>query len=103
MHRVIAPVIVLAALAGGAQSALAACYQDPYGRVICERGGPYYGGPQYGPPPYGGPGYGPGPGYGGRYMNEEGFSPPSRRWRTWNGCPPRYTVQDGLCKPYRGY
>ncbi len=24
-------------------------------------------------------------------------------WRTWNGCPPRYTVQDGVCKPYRGY
>jgi hypothetical protein len=24
-------------------------------------------------------------------------------WRTWNGCPPHYTVQDGVCKPYRGY
>lgn len=20
-----------------------------------------------------------------------------------NGCPPHYTVQDGVCKPYRGY
>ena len=22
---------------------------------------------------------------------------------TWNGCPPHFTVQDGVCKPYRGY
>ena len=26
-----------------------------------------------------------------------------RRYRTRNGCPPHYTVQDGVCKPYRGY
>jgi hypothetical protein len=25
------------------------------------------------------------------------------RWNTFNGCPPRYTIQDGVCKPYRGY
>jgi hypothetical protein len=24
------------------------------------------------------------------------------RFRTWNGCQPGWTVQDGLCKPYRG-
>jgi hypothetical protein len=30
------------------------------------------------------------------------YSPPSSRWGTRNGCPPRYTVQDGLCKPYTG-
>jgi|HubBroStandDraft_6_1064221.scaffolds.fasta_scaffold3804992_1 hypothetical protein len=24
-------------------------------------------------------------------------------WDTFNGCPPNYTVQDGVCKPYRGY
>ncbi len=24
-------------------------------------------------------------------------------WASWNGCPPHYTVQDGVCKPYRGY
>ena len=24
-------------------------------------------------------------------------------YRTWNGCPPYYTIQDGRCKPYRGY
>ena len=23
-------------------------------------------------------------------------------WNTWNGCPPNYTIQDGVCKPYRG-
>jgi hypothetical protein len=25
------------------------------------------------------------------------------RFRIWNGCQPGWTVQDGLCKPYRGY
>jgi hypothetical protein len=25
------------------------------------------------------------------------------RFQTWNGCQPEWTVQDGLCKPYRGY
>jgi len=24
-------------------------------------------------------------------------------YRTYNGCPRGYTVQDGVCKPYRGY
>jgi hypothetical protein len=46
------------------------------------------------PPPYYGYRYGPPPG---------AYQPPSPRWRTINGCPPHYTVQDGLCKPYRGY
>ncbi len=46
-------------------------------RRVCSEGGPgYY------------EGYGRG-GYGG--------------YRTWNGCPPNFTVQDGVCKPYRGY
>jgi hypothetical protein len=30
------------------------------------------------------------------------YSPPNPRFRTWNNCPQNYTVQDGLCKPYRG-
>ena len=38
---------------------------------------------------------GPGYGYGGGYYGGG--------WNTWNGCPPNYTVQDGVCKPYRGY
>jgi hypothetical protein len=38
------------------------------------------------------PGYDyPPPGYGGGYG-----------WRSWNGCPPGYTVQGGACAPYRG-
>jgi hypothetical protein len=43
----------------------------------------------YGPPPA--PYYGGGYGYGGG------------GWNTWNGCPPNFTIQDGVCKPYRGY
>ena len=31
----------------------------------------------------------------------ECYFPPSSRWR--RGCPRGYTIQDGLCKPYRGY
>jgi len=31
----------------------------------------------------------------------ECYFPPSTRWR--GGCPRGYTIQDGLCKPYRGY
>jgi len=38
-----------------------------------------------------------------RYGPPAGYYPPSPRWMTWNGCPPHYTVQSGLCKPYRGY
>ena len=46
--------------------------------------------------------------YGGRYYGERrsfgggGYYRPGR-FRTWNGCQPGWTVQDGLCKPYRGY
>ena len=62
---------------------------------------PYYGpSPYYAPPPppahYGGPGYGPG------YAREATYYRPGR-FKTWNGCQPGWTVQDGLCKPYRGY
>ena len=39
-----------------------------------------------------------------RYDNDgQRYYPPDPKWRTWNGCPPHYTVQSGLCKPYRGY
>jgi len=62
---------------------------------------PVYPGSPPPPPPYGYPppppaGYYPPPP---RYS----YYPPSPRWRTWNGCPPHYTVQGGLCRPYRGY
>jgi hypothetical protein len=32
---------------------------------------------------------------------ERGYYRPGR-FRTWNGCQSGWTVQDGLCKPYRG-
>ena len=31
------------------------------------------------------------------------YRPNSARFKTFNGCQNGYTVQDGLCKPYRGY
>ena len=34
--------------------------------------------------------------------DEPQFSPPNPAFKTWNNCPPLYTVQDGLCKPYKG-
>jgi hypothetical protein len=52
----------------------------------------------YGPPVERGPQlrFDSGPREGARY------SPPNPSFKTWNNCPPNYTVQDGLCKPYRG-
>ena len=35
-----------------------------------------------------------------RYRDYDG---PRYRFRTPNGCQNGWTVQDGLCKPYRGY
>ena len=37
-----------------------------------------------------------------RYRGERGYYRPGR-FRTWNGCQQGWTVQDGRCKPYRGY
>lgn len=34
---------------------------------------------------------------------EYSYGPRGGGWPTWNGCPHNYTVQDGECKPYRGY
>jgi len=62
---------------------------------------------------YGGGYYGePGPYYRDRYReryysDEDRYDrrrySQGRAYRTWNGCPPHYTIQDGVCKPYRGY
>ena len=58
--------------------------------------------PYYAPRPYYGPSpYGPTPNRP-RYSSEAMFYRPGR-YRTWNGCQPGWTVQSGLCKPYRGY
>jgi hypothetical protein len=64
-------------------------YRRDYGPPV-ERG--------YGPPVDRGPQLRLGPG------GREGarYSPPNPTFKTWNNCPPNYTVQDGLCKPYRG-
>jgi len=69
---------------------------------------------------YSPPGYGydnPPPGYGYGYRTWNGCPPgytvqggncaPYRGpggggWNTWNGCPPGYTVQGGNCAPYKG-
>jgi hypothetical protein len=82
------------------------------GRRCVPQDEPGYGGPPqryYGPPPryseppprYYEP---PGPqlrlDLGGR--DEARYSPPNPAFKTWNNCPPNFTVQDGLCKPYRG-
>jgi hypothetical protein len=56
----------------------------------------YYPYPPYPPPPPPRPYY-----YG--YGPPQRYYPPSPRWQTWNGCAPNFTVQDGLCKPYRSY
>jgi len=38
-----------------------------------------------------------------RYYAED-YGPRERHFRSRGGrCPPHYTVQDGVCKPYRGY
>jgi len=110
MRRLLLAFGLLGGLVGTADVAVAQdCVQDQYGRIICgQRVRPYAPEPRYyqqpAPQPYyqqrdyyRGGGY-----QGGGYQNDEGFSSPTRRYRTWNGCPNGYTVQDGVCKPYTG-
>jgi hypothetical protein len=55
------------------------------------------------PPPGNAPTYAPPPQpYPGGYSAGRGYYRPGR-FQTWNGCQTGWTVQDGLCKPYRGY
>jgi hypothetical protein len=58
-----------------------------------------YDGPRY--RDYDGPRYRDRQRYGER--GERGYYAPSGRFKTFNGCQNGWTVQDGLCKPYRGY
>jgi len=55
-------------------------------------------------PPAGDPRYQPVPDSYYRYSEPSGrrYYRPGR-FQTWNGCQPGWTVQDGLCKRYRGY
>jgi hypothetical protein len=41
--------------------------------------------------------------YGDRGVFGGYYRPNTGRFRTFNGCQNGWTVQDGLCKPYRGY
>jgi hypothetical protein len=55
---------------------------------------------------YSGPGYGVhiGPRYEEpRYYRYGRYDDGRRYYRRAGRCPPHYTVQDGVCKPYRGY
>jgi hypothetical protein len=55
------------------------------------------------PPPGHAPAYAPPPQpYPSGYSGGRGYYRPGR-FQTWNGCQTGWTVQDGLCKPYRGY
>jgi hypothetical protein len=73
------------------------------GRRCVPQDEPGYPPPRYSEPP---PRYYEPPGpqlrldLGGR--DEARYSPPNPAYKTWNNCPQNYTVQDGLCKPYRG-
>jgi hypothetical protein len=104
--------IAALALIWTAAEAADGCGRGMYynGRRCVPQDGPGYGSPyqrDYGPP-YG-RGYGPpedrGPQFrldlGGR-RDERRYSPPNPAFKTFNNCPPNYTVQDGLCKPYTG-
>src|SRR5919109_1486003 len=92
--------IALTALIAGAGAAAAQTFYFGVGPDPYYAPRPYCPSPYYGPSPYSGP---PPAYYGGpRYSREAMFYRPGR-YRTWNGCQPGWTVQDGLCKPYRGY
>ena len=52
----------------------------------------------YGPPMERGPQLRLGP----DRQDEARYSRPNPSLKTWNNCPPNFTVQDGLCKPYTG-
>ena len=64
-------------------------------------GGGYYGRPYYGDPYYPRRGYG----YGGAIVGYDSFGRQELYYPVGRGgrCPRGYSVQSGLCKPYRGY
>lgn len=108
MRRLLLALGLLGGFVGSADVAVAQdCIQDQYGRVVCgQRVQPHY---QQRPRYYEQqPQYRerrPEPGLNfnfGRNDDDRRYAPPSPRWQTKNGCPPNYTVQDGLCKPYTG-
>jgi hypothetical protein len=106
--------IVALALTGTAADAADGCGRGMYynGRRCVPQDGPGYGPPyqrDYGPPSYRRD-YGPpverapqfGLELGGRRGGDGRYSPPNPAYKTFNNCPPNFTVQDGVCKPYSG-
>ena len=100
MHRLVIPLVLLA-LAASTEFAAArdGCGRGYFwnGYQCAPMGGSYRGGYGYGGYGYGGYGYG---GYGSRVF-------PTAACYYYYGrricCPGGFTVQDGVCKPYRGF
>jgi hypothetical protein len=93
MLRSLIALMTLAATLAGTALPAAAQYYDPYYRG-------YY--PPPPPPPsyyYEGPRYAPG-GWRPAYVDRHGVQ---TYYPRHGRCPRGYTVQDGVCKPYRGY
>ena len=107
MNKIVSLVLAVVALMSVAGAASAQQIYLDFGPNLGYGPPPPGYGPGYGPPPPGyGPGYGPPPGpYYRSYRGGGGGGGYYRpgRFRTWNGCQQGWTVQDGLCKPYRGY
>jgi hypothetical protein len=100
-HIFLTLVIITASMTSLAGSNAAdGCGYDQFGRFRCAPGAqpgvPYFGNKNI----YGGYSsyghYAEGPRYYRRGDYDRGYN---RRTR----CPPNYTIQDGVCKPYRGY
>lgn len=121
MRRFLTVLLGCAAIAAIAEPAAA---RDGCGRGFAWNG--YACVPMQAPAPYYAPGYGPGPGYGGGYGGPPAYGyyrggggaiqgeSSTGRQETWfrpyrdaDGQPhcrqPGYTLQDGVCKRYRGY
>jgi hypothetical protein len=82
-------ILTIASLAGTAGTAFAQTYYYDDGDGYYVDPSPYYG-----------------PRYRDRYFYDDDRYERRiyrDRYRQWNGCPRHYTVQDGVCKPYRGY
>src|SRR3954463_455346 len=94
----IAALVVISTVAEAADGCGRGMYYNGR-RCVPQDDEPGYGRRDYGPPVIGGPQLRLDLG-GGR--DEARYSPPNPRFKTWNNCPQNYTVQDGLCKPYRG-
>ena len=94
---------LFALLAGAIVSSEAASAQGVYLDFGNNPGPRYrdYDGPRY--RDYDGPRYRDRERYGDRGDRGDYYRPNTARFRTFNGCQNGWTVQDGLCKPYRGY